>query len=52
MKIGLKDTMLVIMELLIPIVNAIRNNEEFHGEWMKDEMKWHCGQDGQTTFTD
>lgn len=51
MKIGLKDTMLVIMELLIPIVNAIRNIEEFHGEWMKDEMKWHCGQDGQTTFT-
>ena len=26
---------------LIPVVDAIKNNQEFHGEWKIEDLQWH-----------
>ena len=40
-KINLKETLDVIQNLLIPVVDAIKNNQEFHGEWKIEDLQWH-----------
>lgn len=41
LKIDLQETLNVVKNLLMPVVHAIENNQEFHGEWKKDDLEWH-----------
>lgn len=41
LKINLRDTLDVVKNLLIPVVNAIEGNQEFRGEWKKEDLEWH-----------
>lgn len=41
LKIDLQETLDVVQNLLIPIVDAIESKQEFQGEWKKDDLEWY-----------
>ena len=40
MKLTLEDTINLINKLLIPIVNALKNDEEFNKYWDSSTLTW------------
>lgn len=39
--IELQEAINVIMDMLVPVVNAIEKGEDYYGVWMKADLSWH-----------